>query len=47
MNYNILVVDDDKEIVDAIGIYLSSEGMNVYRAYDGIEACLLYTSRCV
>ena len=38
MNYNILVVDDDKEIVDAIGIYLSSEGMNVYRAYDGIEA---------
>ena len=32
---NILVCDDDKEIVDAIEIYLRQEGYNVLRAYDG------------
>lgn len=36
--YNILVCDDDKEIVEAIDIYLSKEGYNVIKAYDGIEA---------
>ncbi len=36
--YNILVVDDDKEIVNAIEIYLSQEGYNVIKAYDGEEA---------
>ena len=36
--YNILVVDDDKEIVKAINIYLSNEGYNIYEAYDGYEA---------
>ncbi|RGY97366.1 response regulator transcription factor [Clostridium sp. AM58-1XD] len=35
---NILVCDDDKEIVDAIDIYLSSEGFHVIKAYDGYEA---------
>ena len=35
--YNILVCDDDKEIVDAIEIYLSQEGYNILKAYDGIE----------
>ena len=35
---NILVCDDDKEIVDAIEIYLSQEDFRVYKAYDGIEA---------
>ena len=35
---NILVCDDDKEIVDAIEIYLQQEGFTVYKAYDGIEA---------
>ena len=35
---NILVVDDDKEIVDAIDIYLRNEGVNVIKAYDGLEA---------
>lgn len=34
----VLVVDDDKEIVDAIDIYLRNEGINVIKAYDGIEA---------
>lgn len=36
--YNILVCDDDKEIVDAIEIYLSQENYTIYKAYDGIEA---------
>nr|WP_294492660.1 response regulator transcription factor [uncultured Mediterraneibacter sp.] len=36
--YNILVCDDDKEIVEAIEIYLSQEGYRILKAYDGIEA---------
>ena len=36
--YNILVCDDDREIVEAIDIYLSQEGYQIYKAYDGIEA---------
>ena len=35
---NILVVDDDREIVESIGIFLSGEGYGVLKAYDGIEA---------
>ena len=35
---NILVCDDDKEIVNAIEIYLKNEGYDVFKAYDGIEA---------
>ncbi len=35
---NILVCDDDKEIVDAIEIYLSQEGYRIYKAYDGEQA---------
>jgi len=35
---NILVVDDDREIVDAIEIYLLQEDFNVFKAYDGEEA---------
>ena len=35
---NILVVDDDREIVDSIGIFLSGEGYKVFKAYDGLEA---------
>ncbi|MFG6319426.1 MAG: response regulator transcription factor [Clostridia bacterium] len=36
--YNILVCDDDKEIVKAIDIYLSKEGYNILKAYNGNEA---------
>lgn len=36
--FNILVCDDDKEIVEAIEIYLSTEGYKVIKAYDGEEA---------
>ena len=34
----ILVCDDDKEIVEAIEIYLPQDGHQVLEAYDGIEA---------
>ena len=36
--YNILVCDDDKDIVEAISIYLETAGYNVIKAYDGFEA---------
>lgn len=35
MMTNILVCDDDREIVDAIEIYLQQEGYRIYKAYDG------------
>lgn len=35
---NVLVCDDDKEIVDAIEIYLSQEGYRILKAYDGMQA---------
>ena len=35
---NILVCDDDKEIVDAIEIYLTQEGYRVWKAFDGQQA---------
>lgn len=36
--YTILVCDDEKEIVDAIEIYLAQEGYRVLKAYDGLQA---------
>ena len=39
--YNILVCDDDKEIVEAIEIYLSQEGYHILKAYDGMQALKL------
>lgn len=41
MKMNILVCDDDKEIVEAIDIYLQQEGYNIFKAYDGEEALKL------
>lgn len=38
VQYHILVVDDDKEIVDSISIFLQNDGYHVIKAYDGIEA---------
>ena len=35
---NILECDDDREIVDAIEIYLSQDGYKIYKAYDGEQA---------
>ena len=42
--YNILVVDDDKEIVESIEIYLRNEGYKVLKAYDGLEALDILTN---
>ena len=43
---NILVCDDDKQIVEAIDIYLTGEGYHVIKAYDGFEALkILETTR--
>lgn len=39
--YNILVCDDEKDIVSALGIYLKSEGYAVFEAYNGKEALAL------
>ena len=40
----ILVCDDDKEIVDAIEIYLKSEEYDVVKAYNGAEAIAVLES---
>ena len=37
-DYRILVCDDDEAIVEAINIYLKTEGYQVEKAYDGMEA---------
>ena len=36
--YNVLVVDDEKEIRDAIEIYLNSDEINIMKADNGLEA---------
>lgn len=36
--YNVLVCDDDKDIVEAISIYLETAGYGVVKAYDGFQA---------
>ncbi|MBW6410421.1 response regulator transcription factor [Clostridium weizhouense] len=36
--FNVLVVDDEKEIRDAIEIYLRGENLKVFKAVDGLEA---------
>ena len=36
--YNILICDDEADIVSALKIYLSSEGYNLFEAYDGRQA---------
>lgn len=44
---NILVVDDDREIVRAIATLLEREDMNVYRAYNGLEALEMLTTHSI
>ncbi len=36
--FSVLVVDDDRAIVDSLAIYLSAEGYNVLKCYDGLSA---------
>ncbi|MDW7674685.1 MAG: response regulator transcription factor [Bacillota bacterium] len=40
--YNLLVVDDEKEITDAIEIYLKTQNYNVFKAYNGKEALKIF-----
>ncbi|HIT85379.1 MAG TPA: response regulator transcription factor [Candidatus Ornithomonoglobus intestinigallinarum] len=35
---NVMIVDDDREIVDSIAIFLKGEGYGVFKAYNGIDA---------
>ena len=39
----ILVCDDDKEIVDAIDIYLTGEGFHILKAYEKTKSYSNYT----
>ncbi len=45
MKYNILAADDDKEILNALNIYLTNEGMNVIKASSGGEALEILKNR--
>ena len=40
--YNIVICDDEKDIVDAIAIYLTSQGYNIFKAYNGKEALEIF-----
>lgn len=42
--YNVLVCDDEKDIVSALRIYLTSEGYNVFEANNGKEAVEIVTN---
>lgn len=44
MNYNILVVEDEKNILDVIQAYLEKEGYNVITATDGEKALELFNT---
>ncbi|NFT93364.1 response regulator transcription factor [Clostridium botulinum] len=35
--YNVLIIEDEKEICDGIAIYLNNQGYNVFKAHNGIE----------
>lgn len=35
---NILVCDDDREIVEAVEVYLKNEGYNILKCYSGLQA---------
>ncbi|MEH7548924.1 DNA-binding response regulator [Bacillus sp. AFS076308] len=43
----ILIIDDEKEIRDLIGIYLNNEGYNVMKAADGIEGLTILEENTV
>lgn len=43
--YNVLVCDDERDIVSALKIYLTSEGHNVIEAYNGKEAVEIVSSQ--
>ncbi|MGN0150897.1 MAG: response regulator transcription factor [Wujia sp.] len=45
--YNILICDDEKDIVEALAIYLSGEGYKIYKAYNGMEALEMVTRETI
>ena len=38
LNATVLVVDDNRDIVEGIAILLEREGYNIIKAYDGLQA---------
>ena len=44
-NINILVVDDEKTIVDVIEVYLKKEGYTVFTASNGTEALKIFNDK--
>ena len=43
----ILVVDDDKDIVELLSIYIKNEGYEVEKAYNGMRGAILTVSGTV
>ena len=46
-NHKILIVDDEKEICDLIGIYLKNEGYEVFKAENGLAALDILKSNSI
>ena len=44
MSYNILVVDDEKELADVIELYLTADGCTVHKCYTGKEALMEFSA---
>ena len=44
LNASVLVVDDNRDIVEAIALLLEKEGYHIIKAYDGMEALGLLRS---
>lgn len=44
---HVLVCDDDREIVESIAIYLSRENLEIFKAYDGMQALDILSSQTV
>ena len=38
MTYNILILDDEKEIADLVELYLKNENYNIYKFYNSKDA---------
>ena len=47
MEYNVLVVEDEIEICDAIEIYLKTQGYHVYKANNGQEGLNIISNQTI
>ena len=43
--YHILIVEDDKEILDGVGIYMKNQGYEVFKAQNGLEGLKILEKR--